>query len=81
LKKKLLFVNKVEVKICFLFITFLLFSNIIYNKILKGERNELEEKGYLKEYNDIKMTYEAKYQEYYEQVKIFVLYYNKNLRY
>jgi hypothetical protein len=46
---------------------------LLVNKT-EGERNELEEKGYLKEYNYLKLQYEMKYQEYHEQVnKIIIL--------
>jgi len=42
---------------------------LLVNKI-EGERNELEEKGYLKEYNDIKLQYDHKYQEYHQQLSM-----------
>jgi len=44
---------------------------LLVNKV-EGERNEIEEKGYLKEYNELKIQYDLKYQEYTEQLaKIF----------
>lgn len=38
-------------------------------KQVEGERSDLEEKGYLKEYNELKMIYDNKYQEFHRQVK------------
>ena len=58
LQKKLLALHKVEVN-----------SLILINKI-KEERTDIEEKQYLKEYNDLKLAYEVKYQEYHQQVKL-----------
>jgi|ERR1712032_252236 len=40
---------------------------LMLNKV-ESERNEIEEKGYLKEYNELKLQYEKKYQEYHQQL-------------
>lgn len=43
-------------------------KKLLLIKKVEGERNEIEEKGYLKEYNELKMVYDLKYQEYHEQL-------------
>jgi len=42
---------------------------LLVNKV-EGERNELEEHGYLKEYNHLKLQYDHKYQQYHQELSM-----------